>query len=442
MSFDKLAFVSRRDLLRTGVAVVVLAAAALWLSFHFLEPAPPRRIVIASGVESGLYHRYAQRYREILARDGVTVDERMTDGADDNLRLLLDPGSGVDVAFLQGGVARFPEADHLEMLASLYYEALWVFYRGDATFDTIHQLTGKRIAIGIDGSGTQVFVEPLLAANGLHRDNSVLLPLGGPDALAALRRGEIDAALFVGGAQSAVILSALRDPAVKLMNLRRADAYQRRFSYITKLTLPPGTIDFALSIPPTEVALIGTKAMLAARDDLHPALTNLLLDAAREIHGEQGYFEGAGEFPGVTHVDLPVSTDAVRHARYGPNLLHRYLPFWVATFIERAVIIVVPLIVVIVPALKYLPVFFRWRVRSRIYRWYGELTLLERDVASREGTLPVEQWLQDIDRIERAVAGIRTPASFASEAYTLREHLGLVRRAVLAKAGGQPAARG
>jgi hypothetical protein len=282
-------------------------------------------------------------------------------------------------------------------------------------------------------------VEPLLAVNGLTRDNSVLLPLGGNDALAALRRGEIDAALYVGGAQSPTILSALRDPALKLMSLRRAEAYQRRFPYIVKLTLPPGTIDFALSIPKDDVALIGTKAMLAAREDLHPALTNLLLDAAREVHGEQGYFETAGEFPGIAHVDLPVSQDAVRHVRYGPNLLHRYLPFWVATFIERAVIIVVPLLVVVVPLLRYLPAFFRWRMRSRIYRWYGELTLLERDVASRKGPLPVDEWLRDIDRIERAVAGIRTPASFASEAYTLREHVGFVRRAVLAKAGGRPA---
>ncbi len=180
--------------------------------------------------------------------------------------------------------------------------------------------------------------------------------------------------------------------------------------------------------------------MLAARDGLHPALVNLLTDAAREIHGDQGYFEAAGEFPSMAHVDIPVSPEADRHRRFGPNLLHRYLPFWVATFVERAVILLVPLIVVVVPVLKYLPEFFTWRIRSRIYRWYGELTLLERDVAARQGTLPIEQWLQDIDRIERAVAEISTPASFASEAYTLREHVGLVRRAVLAKAAGQGAA--
>jgi len=173
--------------------------------------------------------------------------------------------------------------------------------------------------------------------------------------------------------------------------------------------------------------------MLAAREGLHPALTALLLDAAHEVHGGQGFFEEAGEFPGTTRVDLPVSIDADRHKRFGPSFLYRYLPFWVATLAERAIIILLPIAVVVVPVFNYLPQFLRWRVRSRIYRWYGELALLERDVATRTGMLPSEQWLADLDRIERAVAQIHTPAGFASEAYTLREHIGLVRRAVMAR---------
>jgi hypothetical protein len=176
--------------------------------------------------------------------------------------------------------------------------------------------------------------------------------------------------------------------------------------------------------------------MLVARDDLHPALINLLIDAAREIHGRQGYFEAAGEFPGTAQVDdIPVSPYADQHRRFGPSFLYNYLPFWLATYAERALILIVPLVVVLVPLVNLLPQILRWRSRSRIYRWYGELALLERDVATRHGTLPIEKWLQDLDRIEEAVEHIHTPASFASEAYTLREHVGLVRRAILAKAG-------
>lgn len=441
MAFEDLAALSRRDRIRLAAIVVLLIAAAVWASIKFVQSGPPRHMVLASGPESGIYHQYALRYKEILGRQGVTVDVRMTAGATENLHLLLDPKSGVDVAFMQGGVATLPRADRLMMLASLYYEPLWIFYRNREPLTRMNELRGKRIAIGVAGSGTRTLVTQLFAANGLTstsgvgRDNTDIVALGGDDALRALKAGEIDAALFVGGAETPDIQQGLSDPLIKLMSLGRADAYARRFPFLTKLTLPPGTVDLATNIPDLDVAMLGTKAMLVARDSLHPALIDLLIDAAREIHGHKGYFEAAGEFPGFAQVDIPVSPHADEHSHFGPSFLRRYLPFWLATFVERAIILIVPLIVVLVPLMNFLPQFLRWRVRSRIYRWYGELALLERDVATREGNLPLQKWLLELDRIQDVVEDIRTPTSFASEAYTLREHIGLVRRAVLAKAG-------
>ncbi len=422
-----LATLSRRDKLRMAALVVVLIGVSLWFSSQFLQPAPSRHIVMASGAEFGLYHQFAQRYKQLLSTNGVIVEERMTNGAAENLRLLRDPKSGVDVAFLQGGIATAFDADGVEMLASLYY-----------ALTQVTDLRGMRIAVGAIGSGTRGFVEPLLAFNAVLRSNSTLVPAGGEAAVRALQAGEADAVLLVGGVQTPIIMEALRDPRISLMNFSRADAYTRRFPHINKLLLPPGTIDLADSVPDNEVTLIGTKAMLAARPGLHPALVNLLIDAAEEIHSQQGYFEAAGEFPSITPVDIPVSEDAVRHKRFGPSAIHRVLPFWVATFVERFVILVLPLIIVVVPVVSYFPAFLRWRVRSRVYRWYGQLALLERDVATRQGPIPVEKWVHELDRIEHAVEGIKTPTSFASEAYTLREHIGLVRRAVLAKAQTQP----
>ena len=446
MAFEDFTALSRHERVRVAVLVTAVVVAVIWASAQFLQPAPPRHIVMAAGPASGIYYQHALRYKEILGREGVKVDVRMTQGASENLRLLLDPKSGVDVAFMQGGVASFPEADSLVMLASLYYEPLWIFYRNAEPLTSMNELHGKRIAIGVPGSGTRAVVTQLFASNGLAnasgigRDNTDIVALGGDDALRALKSGEIDAALFIGGADTPTIQQALRDPVIKVMSLRRADAYPRRFPFLSKLTLPYGTIDMATNVPDQDVAMIGTKAMLVARDNLHPALTVLLVDAAREIHGHQGYFEAAGEFPGAAQVDIPVSPIAEQHRRFGPSFLHRYMPFWLATFVERAIILVVPLIVILVPLLNLMPQFLRWRVRSRIYRWYGELAVLERDVATRQGPLPVEKWLQDLDRVEQAAEQIHTPASFASEAYTLREHIGLVRRAVLAKAGATAAA--
>jgi TRAP-type uncharacterized transport system substrate-binding protein len=422
-----------RNLARWGLLIAVLVACAIFGAW-FLQTTIPRHIVLASGVKDGMYHEYAQRYKEILGREGVTVEERLTAGAQENAGLLRDPTSGVDVAFVQGGVIRTTSHGNLVMLAALYYEPLWVFYRGSETLTQLDELRYKRIAIGPPGSGARAFTEPLLAANDVTAFNSTLVPLLNITALRSLQSGEVDVALMIGPAQSPAIWQALHDSDLKLMSMGRADAYPRRFPYITKLTLPRGAIELAGRVPAQDVNLIATQAMLVARDDLQPAIIHLLLNAARELHSGQGYFEASRQFPNVDPVDLPVSTDADRHYRFGPSLLHRYLPFFVATYVERLIILLLPLLVVLVPLFNLLPRLNSWRVRSRIYRWYGELALLERDVGARTGKLPINQWLGNLDRIEQGAARLRTPKSFASEVYTLREHIGLVRRAVMERA--------
>jgi TRAP-type uncharacterized transport system substrate-binding protein len=440
MPSDDFAEYARRSTLRLAALILVLVAAAA-LGVWYLQRAIPRQIVLASGVKDASYHLDAQRYATILARHGVTVIERMTGGAGQNAALLLDPKSGVDVAFMEGGVMPAADREGVEMLAALRYEPVWVFYRGDETLTRLDELRYKRVALGTQGNGGRVIVEPLLAASNVTPANTKLLPIGGSEALRALQTGAIDADVIVGAPRSPIIWQALHDDTLKLMSFADADAYARRFRYITPLTLPAGTIDMSYRrIPPQPVSLVATKTMLVARDDLPPALVNLLLDAALELHSEQGYFEAAREFPSTSPVDLPVDPGADRHLRFGPNLLHRYLPFWGATFAERLIVVVLPLLVVFVPIFNFLPQVLRWRMRSRIYRWYGELKLLELDVGTRTGVLPIEKWLADLDRIDRAAEHIRIPASFASESYTLREHVNLVRRTVLAKQSTQSSA--
>ncbi|WP_218511707.1 TAXI family TRAP transporter solute-binding subunit [Variovorax sp. dw_308] len=415
-----------------AVASVVVAVVGAW----FLQSTIPRHIVLASGLPDGMYHQYANRYKEILARDGVTVEERMTGGADENERLLRDPNSGVDVAFVQGGVVRPDERGSLVMLAALYYEPLWIFYRDSVVHEHFDEFRYRRIAVGSSGSGVRAFMEPLLAANGITRFNTELVPLVNLEALRALQAGQVDAAFLVGPVQFPAVWQALHDTNLKLISLARAEAYQRKFPYITKLTLPAGTIELEQHIPQEDVKLIGTKAMLVSREGLSPAIINLLLEAARELHRKQGYFEADDEFPSTAAVDLPVSADADRHHRFGPSVLHRYLPFTIAAYLERLIVLLLPVVFVVVPLTNILPRLFRWRMRSRIYRWYGELALLERDVMTRATALPIEKWLSDLVRIEQAAARIRAPLSYASEAYTLREHIGLVRQSVMAKAQG------
>ena len=196
MALSELFLFSRRDLVRTVVLVALLAAACIWLSFRFIEPIPPRRIVIASGPEFSLFHQQAQRYKAALAAEGVTLEERITEGAGENYRLLLDRKSGVDIAFVQGGIATFPEADSLVMIASLYYEPLWIFLRRGEPIDALAALRGKRVSMGMPGSGTNALATPLLAASGVTSTNTNLQRVPTDHARVALkgwrRRRRID----------------------------------------------------------------------------------------------------------------------------------------------------------------------------------------------------------------------------------------------------------
>jgi TRAP-type uncharacterized transport system substrate-binding protein len=429
---------SRRIILLRRALLVVAVVAAAVLAERFLETTRPHRIVVASGPLDGLHHELAVRYQAILARNGVTVVERVTTGAVENARLLREPGGDVDVGFMFGGVVPAVERAGIEMIAALYYEPLWVFYRDAGTLSQLDQLRYRRIAIGTPGQGVRAFVEPLLAANNVTGFNSQFVELGNVEALRALQAGTVDAVCLLGAVDSPSVFQALHDKNLKLMSHERAEAYERRYVHITKLLLPPGTVDLALRIPEQQVALFGTEAMLVARPGLPAAITDLLVDAARELHGGQGFFEARATFPNTSAVDLPVSVEADRHMRFGPSLLQRHLPFFVASYVERLVILLVPLLFLIVPLVNWLPQLLRWRARSRVYRWYGELALLERDVERRQGELPIERWLADLDRIEHAASHVRLPTSMASEGYTLREHIALVRHAVRARREGAP----
>jgi TRAP-type uncharacterized transport system substrate-binding protein len=310
-----------------------------------------------------------------MAQHGVTVVERMTEGAGDNLRLLGDPSSGVDIGFVQGGQAGSPEAKGVVMLASLYYQPLWIFVRRGERIDSLAALAGKTVGMGMPGSGTNALAASLLAANGVTESDAKLVHIPTHRSRLAVQTGEVDVALMVGGVRTTAVTEALTAPTLELVSLAHADAYPQRYPFLSRRTLYAGAVSFVPSVPSRDISLITTEAMLAARDAVHPAIVNLLLETIRDVHDDQGYFETPGEFPNVEQVDLPVSPDAVRHKRFGPNPLYRYLPFWVATFVERFIIIVLPLLVIVVPVVRSLPQFLNWRARSRIYRWYGERLL-------------------------------------------------------------------
>ena len=418
---------SQRDLLVTLGPVVVLIALAFWFAFKFVKPAPPRKLTIITGAESGAYHAFAERYREILARDGVTLDIRTSTGSLSNLATLMNPDSGVEVGFAQGGSGSAANSSRISSLGSIYFEPLWIFLRKDLKIRDIAELRGKRVAVGPDGSGTRALALQILSVNGIPLPPTQLLYLGASDAAGGLEKGDLDAAFIVSAPEARVIQELLQAPTVSLLSLDNAAAYVLRFPFVTKLKLPRSTVNFVANIPPQDVHLIAPTATIVCTEDLHPALAFLLLSAMKEVHGGVGWFQTRGEFPAPIDVDFPLSDQAERFYRSGVPFLYKYLPFWLANLVERLWVLLLPLIAIVVPLIKLVPPLYAWRIRSRVYRWYGELKFLEQEVAARPSPEQIPALLQRVERIDHAVAQINVPLAYADQLYTLKEHIQLVR---------------
>jgi TRAP transporter TAXI family solute receptor len=427
----RLVFVSKRDMLFAVLPALALGALALAAMYHFVDPAPPNRLVMSTGEAQSDYQGFAERYQQILKRDGVTLELRSSVGAVENLQRLKevrDANAGVDVAFVQDGLHTDQEGGELVSLGSMYYEPLWVFYRDEQDLTRLDQLAGKRVSIGREGGGTRRIALQLLHLSGVTERNTQLLALRSIDGAKALAAGEVDAAFFIGMPETDFIEESLHHSDLKLMNLTHAEAYTRRLPFLHALTLPRGTIDIVSDIPASDTRLVGLTSTLIVRDDLHPALKYLLLKAAKEVHGAPDLFAHKNQFPSDKDADFPMAEEATRFYKSGPPLLQRYLPFWAASFVDRMLVVLVPLIAFLIPLTRVIPAIYSWRIRSRIYRWYGELKFLETQVqADTAGAKRIEH-LAKLDWIEDRVNDIRLPLAFSNHMYVLREHVDLVRR--------------
>lgn len=412
----------RKEWLRLYGPIAVLVLIGFVVAYQFIQPAPPRTVVMATGAMDGAYHAYGEQYRAALAEQGIELVLRNTAGSAQNLALLRSGEAAV--AFVQGGSVRQDEDAGLRALGSLYFEPLWLFHRSDLAVTRLSDLSGQRVAVGALGSGTRQLVDTLLLANGLTDDALSLQPLGSRAASAALIQGDIDALFLVSGAEANLVQALVKTPNVALAGFDRAAAYARRYRFLSELSLPEGSLDLAANLPPTELKLVAPAAGLVAGEDLHPAIAGLLLQAATRIHGSGGTFEAVGQFPSAAYTELPLSKQAEHYYQYGPPLLQRYLPFWAASLVDRLKVMLLPLIMLLLPLIKVMPPVYSWRMRARIYRWYRELERI--DLALHAGE--TDSILgQDLDALENEVVQVEVPLSFANQLYHLRQHIDLVR---------------
>jgi TRAP-type uncharacterized transport system substrate-binding protein len=411
---------------RTPTGVVLIAVTAvilLWALIAALRPLPGRHLGMATGPTGSAYARAGARYREILARYGVDLRLVPTNGAVDNVRLLRDRRAGVSVGFVQAGDVDPQEAQGLESLGTVFYEAAWVFCRcpNGHLLDSPADAT---MSIGPEGSADRPLALRLLALNGLDPAKIQIVGYPPEEAEKALLAGKLHAALMLSAWDSPVVQRLAKAPDITLLTWPRADAYVALDPTLNKLVLPRGVADLANDRPPQDTTLIASKTSLAVREDLHPALQYLLVRAAMEIHGRAGMFQHAGEFPAAEEIDLPLSDEARHVYRAGPSFLQRTLPFWLAELVQRMLILLLPIVGIIYPLWSIVPRLYRWHMQRGIHRFYGELRQLERELEDTPASAEAESRL---DRLEARVLALRLPRAFGEMTYNLRTHIREVR---------------
>jgi TRAP-type uncharacterized transport system substrate-binding protein len=418
---------SRRAFLYLWLPLGAVLATGILLAQKLIDP-PPNSIRILAGPDGSGFRNTAEKYKKLIEKRGVKVIVLPSHGALDNLHQLANPKVDADVGFVQGGLTDGVDISHLMSLGSMYAQPIMVYYRSNEPVEMLSQLRGKRLAIGPEGSGARALALKLLEANDMNKPPTVLRELQGEEAADELIAGKLDAAFMMGDSATREVMRKLRkSDDIEIASFRQADGYLRKFRFLSKLTLPEGAYDLAKNEPPRTVTLIGPTVELVARKHLHPALSDLLIGAAQEVHGGPGLFRTAGEYPAPLTRDFPISHDAERYYKSGGQWLYKKMPFWLANLVDRLIVVFLPLLVILVPASRFLPVVYRWLMRSRIYKYYGALMALERQV--RRGITPElrMQLVRQVDAVEKAVTELKMPVSYAEQLFILRDHVRAVR---------------
>ena len=424
---------SRRQLLK-GLAAVAGIVSIISLGLIYFIPSPPSKVIMATAFKGSAFEYYGGQYREIFARSHIELELRETAGAVENVELLQDPKSGVQIAFVLGGVSDEKHAPGLLSLGTVYNNPFWIFSASNEPFERLSQLKGKRIAVGPIGSGTRASAEQILGKAGVNSETATLLPFAGSAAVEAVNDGKVDVVWSSGASDGSAVRSLLENPKVRLMSFPTAEAFTIIFPHLVRLTFPQAVIDVDRNIPSEDVTLIGTTAKVLVRSDLHPEIVQLLLQTMVETHRGREIFQRSGEFPNSADTEYAVAPAATDFYKTGPSFMQRHLPLWLSVHAQRAIAVLVAGIAIGFPLSRFLPVVYQWFMRRRLIYWYGKLKALEASFDADPTNKHLPEKKIEIERIEDAVSHIRFPLSFTDQLYILRSHIDIVRRKLASRA--------
>jgi TRAP transporter TAXI family solute receptor len=423
---------SRRQILKGTVAVVAGVSIVSLLLIYFI-PTPPSKVTMGTAFKGSSFAYFGRQYREIFARSNIELELRETAGSVENVKLLQDPKSGVQIALVLGGTSNGKHAPGLLSLGTVYNNPYWIFYSSNEPLEQLSQLIGKRIAVGPEGSGTRAAAEQILGKAGVNSQSATFLSLGGSDAVEAMNGGKVDAVWIFGAPDSTAVRSFLHNPNVRIMGFQTAEAFTRIFPELANLVLPQGVIDIYRNIPPNDVRLIGSTSKVLVRSDLHPEIVQLLLQTMVEVHSGANIFQRAGEFPNGTDVEYPVAPAAIDFYKNGPSFMQRHLPLWLSVHAQRAIAVLVTAIALSLPMFRFLPMAYNWLTRRRLFYWYAQLKKLEASFDASAAEQHQAETQAEIERIEEAVSHIRFPLTFSDQLYNLRSHIDIVRRKIASR---------
>jgi TRAP transporter TAXI family solute receptor len=413
---------------RLALVAVVLTVAVVALGLHYLDPFPPRRIVLATGQAGGTYEAVGREYQRRLGREGLRVELLSSAGSIENLQRLL--GGQADVAFVQGGTYPLvpdPEG-RLRGMAALYREPLWIFYRGQPVTDGLASLAGGRIAIGAPGSGTEAIARALLGELGLAAGGDNLLSLPSAEARRRLEEGSIDAAFFVSSYQDGNVAALLRRPDVRLLGFRRDVAFARNFRYLSPVRLTEGMLDLKDDLPREELTVMAPAALLVCRATLHPRVVEQLLSVARDVHAAGSLIDAPLRFPTREGVDVPLHEAADSFLQRGESFMSRVLPYWALRWVVQLRLVLLPLVAVWVPLFKILPWLIRWRGNRILERHYAVLRDLEGAIAGAAGPEALRDGIARLEALRGQIEALarRLPLQHQRDVYHCRVHVSLV----------------
>ncbi|MFN6956213.1 MAG: TAXI family TRAP transporter solute-binding subunit, partial [Acetobacteraceae bacterium] len=433
-----LAWAIRHWVLTTAALLIACAA----LGYSLAAPAPPREIRLAVGAApDSAYTLAAESYAARLEATRFRVSKVPTAGSVENLRLLRE--GAVDVALVQGGIAVRDRDAGLESLGAVFHEPVWAFLRADRGLTRLADLRGKRVAIGPEGSGTRVLALAMLAANGIGPEGFEALPLGGPEAAAALRAGTADAAILVSARVEGTIAALMRaGPEVALADLTdHADAYAAKLPFLVPVRLPRGGLSLADDLPPRPMTLLAPVASVVVREGTHPQVVSLLVSIMREVHRARTPFAPEASFPNTLAQDLPVNADAERYYAHGQTVLQRWLPFWVAVWAERLLTILLPVLGIALPLIRFGPAIYARHMETRVWRHYDTLRRIEAEAAAAPDGAARQALRDRLETLEGLVARLALPASYRRHVFALRRDIAYVRAKLAAGPGEDGPAR-